>query len=130
MVDKAKIKDIVLWTVYTNVIDHPNVRYRHVVDLLVNKKCQNITFRDYFFLQRVYGCYGALFRSVSVNDVLNYANNIEFISNNEKILLLHNINLFCNESRILYSRNNFINMYKNKEVSFYEFKNNLVLEDI
>jgi hypothetical protein len=130
MVDKAKIKDIVLWTVYTNVIDHPNVRYRHVVDLLVNKKCQNITFRDYFFLQRVFGCYGALFRSVSVNDVLNYANNIEFISNNEKILLLHNINLFCNESRILYSRNNFINMYKNKEVSFYEFKNNLVLEDI
>lgn len=130
MVDKAKIKDIVLWTVYTNVIDHPNVRYRHVVDLLLNKKCQNITFRDYFFLQRVFGCYGALFRSVSVNDVLNYANNIEFISNNEKILLLHNINLFCNESRILYSRNNFINMYKNKEVSFYEFKNNLVLEDI
>ncbi len=130
MVDKAKIKDIVLWTVYTNVIDHPNVRYRHVVDLLVNKKCQNITFRDYFFLQRVFGCYGALFRSVSFNDVLNYANNIEFISNNEKILLLHNINLFCNESRILYSRNNFINMYKNKEVSFYEFKNNLVLEDI
>lgn len=73
---------------------------------------------------------GALFRSVSFNDVLNYANNIEFISNNEKILLLYNINLFCNESRILYSRNNFINMYKNKEVSFYEFKNNLVLEDI
>lgn len=130
MVDKAKIKDIVLWTVYTNVIDHPNVRYRHVVDLLVNKRCQNITFRDYFFLQRVFGCYGALFRAVSFNDVLNYANNIEFISNNEKILLFHNINLFCNESRILYSRNNFINMYKNKEVSFYEFKNNLVLEDI
>lgn len=58
MVDKAKIKDIVLWTVYTNVIDHPNVRYRHVVDLLVNKRCQNITFSDYFFLQRGFGCYG------------------------------------------------------------------------
>lgn len=130
MVNNAKIKDIVLWTVYTNVIDHPNVRYRHVVDLFVNKRCQNITFRDYFFLQRVFGCYGALFRSVSPNDVLNYANNIDFISNNEKILLLHNINLFSKKSKILYSSNNFINLYKNKEVSFYEFENNLVLEDI
>ena len=130
MVDKAKIKDIVLWTVYTNVIDHPNVRYRHVVDLFVNKRCQNITFRDYFFLQRVFGCYGALFRSVSANDVLNYANNIEFISNNEKLLQLRNINLFCNESRILHSNNNFIYLYKNKELNFYEFENNLVLEDM
>ncbi len=99
-------------------------------DWFVNRKCKNLSFVDYFFWQRVFGCYGALFRSVSPNDVLNYANNIEFISNNEKILLLHNINLFSNESRMLYSSNNFINLYKNKEVSFYEYENNLVLDDI
>ena len=84
MVDKAKIKDVLLWTVYTNVIDHKNIGYGHVVDLFVNKRCQNITFRDYFFLQRLFGIYGAIFRSVNLNDVLNYANGIEQISKNEK----------------------------------------------
>lgn len=130
MVDKAKLKDIVLWTVYTNAIDHPNVRYSHVVDLFVNKRCLNITFRDYFFLLRILGCYGALFRTVNPSDVLNYANNIEYISSNEKFLLLQNIHLFYNEKRILYSINNFIALYKNKKVSFSEFENNLVSEDI
>ena len=58
MVDKSKIKDVLLWTVYTNVIDHKNIGYGHVVDLFINKRCQNITFRDYFFCKKSSGFMG------------------------------------------------------------------------
>ena len=50
----AKIKDTLLWTIYTNVIDHKNIRYSHVVDMYVNKRCKNIIFEDYFFLQKMF----------------------------------------------------------------------------
>lgn len=129
MVDKAKIKDVLLWTVYTNVIDHKSIRYSHVVDLFVNRRCQNITFRDYFLLQKIFGIYGAVFRSVNLKDVLNYANNIQYISTNEKHLLLHNIHVFYTDNRLLYSRNNYINLYRNNKVDFCEFKKHLVFED-
>lgn len=129
MVDKAKIKDVLLWTVYTNVIEHKNIGYGNVVDLFVNKRCQNLTFRDYFFLQRIFGIYGAIFRSVNLNDVLNYANGIEQISKNEKHLLLRNINVFYSENRLLHSSNNFINLYRSGKVVFSEFEKHLVYED-
>jgi hypothetical protein len=80
-------------------------------------------------LQKIFGIYGAIFRSVNLNDVLNYANSIEQISKNEKHLLLRNINVFYSENRLLHSSNNFINLYRSGKVVFSEFEKHLVYED-
>ena len=54
-------------------------------------------------MQYAFGIYGAIFRSVNLNDVLNYANSIEQISKNEKHLLLRNINVFSEfEKHLVY----------------------------
>lgn len=54
----SKIKDIILWAIYANVIDHKNIGYGHIVDLYTNRRCKNICFEDYFFYKRFFVCTG------------------------------------------------------------------------
>ena len=124
----AKIKDTLLWTIYTNVIDHKNIRYSHVVDMYVNKRCKNIIFEDYFFLQKMFCVYGAFFKSKDINEVLNYSENIPYLTPNEKTLLYKNIYLFYRESKIAYLNNKFISLYKQNEIGFSELVDNLTTE--
>ena len=126
----SKIKDTLLWTIYTNVIDHKNIRYSHIVDLYINRRCQNICFEDYFFLQKMFCVYGAFFKSSDINEVLNYSENITYLSSNEKTILKRNICLFFNEGKISYANNKFIMLYKHNEIGFSYLEDNLITEDL
>ena len=124
------IKDILLWSIYTNTIDHGNIKYSHIIDLCVNRRCKNICFDDYFFLQKLFCVYGAFFKSVELNEVLKYSENIAHLSYNEKTLLKKNIDLFFNENKISYANNKYILLYKLNEISFSDLENNLTIQKI
>lgn len=126
----SKIKDIILWAIYANVIDHKNIGYGHIVDLYTNRRCKNICFEDYFFLQKIFCVYGAFFKGADINEVLNYTENIAHLSSNEKTLLKRNICLFFKEGKISYSNNKFISLYKHNEISFSDLEDNLITEDL
>lgn len=126
----SKIRDILLWTIYTNVIDHGNIRYGHIVDLYINRRCKNICFKDYFFLQKIFCVYGAFFKSADMNEVLNYSENIAYLSSNEKTLLKRNIYLFFKEGKISYTNNKFITLYRHNEIGFSDLEDNLITEDL
>ena len=74
--------------------------------------------------------YGAFFKSADMNEVLNYSENIAYLSSNEKTLLKRNIYLFFKEGKISYTNNKFITLYRHNEIGFSDLEDNLITEDL